>query len=218
MIARRLVHLSVVCIAAAFVSGLGGSEVLAKGFIVKFKSDARAAATTALEASSSEGAMESVEAVSGGGIERIEAADESDLARVLEGREVEYVEPDGVVYGDVVPNDPMFASDQWSLNNSASSSSLGGSDIDVERAWDIMTGSRDVFIFFFDSGMDTAIPDLQSNLYKTGDDILGYDFLRQDAVPEPESNHGTHVASIAGAQGNDNRGWRVWRGTPHWFR
>ncbi|MDR1841715.1 MAG: S8 family serine peptidase, partial [Holophagales bacterium] len=101
------------------------------------------------------------------------------------------------------PNDPMYAS-QWALEN-----------ISAEGAWDISTGIKGVVVGVIDSGIDGAHPDLSANLWinpnpnQNGyvNDIHGYNFTaRVGGAPTDENGHGTHVAGIIGAKGDNGTG------------
>ena len=129
-----------------------------------------------------------------------------------------------------VPNDPQY-SEQWSLNNTGQNGGTTGADIDVEGAWDIETGNQTVVVAVIDSGIDINHPDLYGNIWVNSDeipgngidddgngyidDVHGWDFVGNDndIDPGPTSSgddarefHGTHVAGIVGAVGNDGIG------------
>jgi len=128
-----------------------------------------------------------------------------------------------------LPNDPSFAQ-EWSLQNWGQSGGTAGIDINATRAWDITTGSRNVVVAVIDSGIDLTHPDLAGNLWtnpgeiagngidddRNGfvDDIHGWNFVDNNANLQDGYGHGTHVAGIIGAVGNDGVGvtgvaWRV---------
>jgi hypothetical protein len=106
------------------------------------------------------------------------------------------------------PNDPAFVM-QWSLRNQGQSHPVGrggqrngtsGADIGISRAWDQgRTDSSSVLIGVIDSGVDLSHPDLKSNLRSE----LGLDLIRNDGTPEDNIGHGTFVASIIAAAGNN---------------
>ena len=123
---------------------------------------------------------------------------------------------------DTEPNDPAFI-------NQADMKMIG-----MPKAWDITTGgvtaSGDTIVAaVIDEGFETTHPDLVANLYHNyleipddgmdndhngyKDDYLGYNVkLKNDH--HPVSSHGTSVAGIVGATGNNNIGvtgvnWKV---------
>lgn len=103
--------------------------------------------------------------------------------------EVAYVEPDGVVTAqDVIPNDPAFSA-QYALVN-----------IRAPQGWDVTTGSHLVTIAIVDTGVDQTHPELAAKV------LAGYDFVNNDSDPQDDNGHGTHVAGIAAALGNNGIG------------
>lgn len=89
---------------------------------------------------------------------------------------------------DVIPNDPGW------------SSQYGLTAIRAPQGWSLSTGSISVTIAILDSGVDLGHEDL------TGRIVAGYDFVNNDSVPQDDFGHGTHVAGIAAASGNNGVG------------
>jgi len=128
------------------------------------------------------------------------------------------------------PNDPYFK-DQWALENRGQNGGIVDVDIDAPEAWYISCGSNEVIIAIIDTGIQINHPDLASNIWKNPgeipnngidddgngyiDDIHGWDFKNNDnSVYDGIDYHGTHVAGIIGAVGNNRIGvaginWRV---------
>lgn len=92
-------------------------------------------------------------------------------------------------------NDPLF-SQQWGLKNTANP----GYDINVEGAWTITTGIGSK-IAIVDQCPDPNHIDLVSNYYG-----ISYDAESQSvpSVYDSDLYHGTHVAGIAAAKGNNS--------------
>jgi subtilisin family serine protease len=102
--------------------------------------------------------------------------------------EVEYAIPDYAYRIDAVPNDPSYAA-QWGLAR-----------IGAPTAWSRTTGSSSVIVAVLDTGVDLGHPDLQANL------VAGWNFVAGSDNPADDNGHGTHVAGIIGAVGNNGVG------------
>ena len=147
------------------------------------------------------------------------AADVSDWAKATTG--VAYVEPDYVLTGAAVPDDPSF-SELWGLSNTGQSRGRFDADIDAPEAWGVTTGSRNVVVAVIDTGIDYGHQDLAANAWRNPgevagdgldndgngfvDDVYGWDFANNDADPMDDQGHGTHVAGTIGAVGNNGTG------------
>lgn len=115
---------------------------------------------------------------------------------------VEYAELDGV--GGVagfVPDDDDFAM-QWSMNNTGQTSGTVDADVDAVEAWSIHTGGEGtVTIAIIDSGVDPHVEFSGRMLPGTNTNNLGTPDDTSDDCP-----HGTHVAGIAAARGDNMEG------------
>ncbi len=110
----------------------------------------------------------------------------------------------------VVPNDPLI-NNQWALRNM---SAFG--------AWNYSTGSKDVVVAIIDSGIDLNHQDLKNNLWTNTleiagdgidnegngyiDDVHGWNFYSNNNDIQDRYGHGTHIAGIIGAEGNNGIG------------
>ena len=93
--------------------------------------------------------------------------------------------------GSFVPNDTDY-SKQWALNSS--------NGIGIESTWDITRGVNSIRVGIIDSGIGNN-NDLNSNV------LTGYDFYNDNNITnDPIGSHGTHVAGIVSAIGNNNLG------------
>lgn len=121
------------------------------------------------------------------------------------------------------PNDPYFDGSQWSLCNYGQTGGVVDADIDATEAWAHHTGSSGVVMAVLDTGVDYTHPDLQANMWVNPgeipgngidddgngyvDDIHGIDTGMGDSDPYPVGHgHGTHVAGIMAAAGNNGQG------------
>ncbi len=117
------------------------------------------------------------------------------VAEYRKNPNVLYAEPDYVIRGTAIPNDPLWDS-QWNL-----------ATISASQAWDLETDSSDVVVAVLDSGVDSTHPDLQANLWTDPTDgTQGYDCVTRTPGGEDALGHGTHVAGIIGAVANNGVG------------
>jgi len=98
---------------------------------------------------------------------------------------------DGEQVTQVIPNDALYHTFQWNLRR-----------IGMEQAWDLRPSAADVIVAVLDTGVDLTHPDLRANLMLD----QGYDFLDDVPSPQDDESHGTAVAGIIGAIGNNREG------------
>lgn len=107
---------------------------------------------------------------------------------------VKYVEKNETYHAQFLPNDSRYE-DQYAA-----------AAINAPTAWEETLGSSDVTIAMVDQGVQYDHPDLEPNMASS----LGRDFVDGDDDPYPEDlsrePHGTHVAGIAGARTDNERG------------
>lgn len=170
------------------------------------------------------------------------------LASLKNNPEVEYAEPNFIYSIDPIKeqnaiskkllkspftdftrtttDDPDFGK-LWGLRNTGSNEPKGtagveGADINVLKAWDISTGSKQIKIAVIDTGVDYTHPDLKGNMWvnkneipgngidddKNGfiDDVYGYDFANNDSDPMDGNGHGSHCSGTIGATHNNKVG------------
>jgi thermitase len=143
--------------------------------------------------------------------------------------EIEYAEPDHKGSGggtkSITPNDQYYVR-QWGLKNDgtfSSSPSISGADVDMENAWDIEQGDTNIIVGIIDSGTKLDHPEFTGRVWinyseipnngkdddKNGyiDDVKGWDFANNDNNPTDDHGHGTNVAGIIGANGNNSIGY-----------
>ena len=103
------------------------------------------------------------------------------------------------VVSSVTPNDPDY-SQQW-----------GAETISLPEAWGITTGSSNVTVGVIDTGIDGDHPDLINNVSVSLSRGFYNGYVESfssvtDTDLIPERGHGTQVAGVIGAQGNNNIG------------
>ncbi len=132
---------------------------------------------------------------------------------------MEFAEPNFLISkDDLSPNDTRF-NEQWALHNTGQNGGLFGSDVNASSAWNTTTGSKATVIAVIDSGIDFTHPDLANNQWNNPvpgarDDLHGWDFVADSAEIKDEQGHGTAVAGIIAAEGNNLLGvtgvmWRA---------
>jgi len=121
-----------------------------------------------------------------------------------------FAEPNYLAHAaETIPDDPHYT-EQWSLPR-----------IRAPEAWDLTTGD-DLTIAVIDTGVDLDHPDLVGKLWTNAgeipdngldddgngyvDDSHGWDFVNDDAEPQDDHWHGTHVAGIAAADTDNGQG------------
>jgi Subtilase family len=147
---------------------------------------------------------------------------------------IEWAEPNIQIRRSFVPNDTKY-NDQWYLKNTGQSAlafynpfptityPTPGFDIKAEQAWDVSTGNGTV-IAIIDDGLDYNHPDLAPNIFRdSGGRIIGknigdnclYSNLNgtdntscnyQNIPADSSYGHGTAVAGVAAAKGNNTSG------------
>lgn len=132
------------------------------------------------------------------------------VMRYMNDPDVEYAEPNYIRKVRVTPNDTYF-SQQWGLQK-----------ISAPQAWDINTGST-VVVAIIDTGIYFNHQDLSANIWANAgesncsdgidndlngyiDDCRGWNFVANNNNPMDDEGHGTHVAGIIGAVGNNGTG------------
>lgn len=116
-----------------------------------------------------------------------------DVIRELEKRDdVLVAEPNYIIElnsSPITPND-TYVNEQWAIEK-----------INLPSAWSLTNGSKSVSVGVIDTGIQANHPDLSANIDKT----LSKSFV-DDSPLTDERGHGTHVAGIIGAVGNNNAG------------
>jgi outer membrane protein assembly factor BamB/subtilisin family serine protease len=146
---------------------------------------------------------------------------EDALQRLRATGRYEFVEPDYIRQVATEPTDPQFVSGAlWVLKNTGLSNGLVGADIKATAAWDLITQAPNVVVAVVDTGVNINHEELAGNIWRnpspTFGDVNGARFISdvQNGDVTDDNGHGTHVAGIIGAIGNNAAGiagiaWRV---------
>ena len=148
--------------------------------------------------------------------------------RISEQHGVRYAEPDYLTHEAAAPNDASFGL-QWPLENTGQTvngvAGIPRDDEDAVPAWDVTTGDPSTVVGIVDSGVDYLHPDLASNIWSNPGGVggcpagtHGYNAISGSCDPMDDDTkyggHGTHIAGIIGAVGNNGIGvtgvnWRT---------
>lgn len=150
------------------------------------------------------------------------------LTRYKQDANIEEAEFNHVIRPTRIPDDRYYSTsdffghdlpDLWGLKK-----------IQSEGAWDVVVGSGKMIAAVIDSGVDYTHPDLADNIWNNLDeisgngvdddgngfidDIRGWDFWDEDNDPMDSRTHGTSVAGVIGAAGNNDIGvvgvnWKI---------
>jgi regulation of enolase protein 1 (concanavalin A-like superfamily) len=192
---------------------VGGHEAVAGEALVRFRDDRRSARRLdALDVQSDQPVAH--------GLRRLRARGRraADLIASLSARpDVAFVEPNYVIRpSSRVPNDPYFYT-LWAFLNKA----RPGADISATAAWGVTTGSKDNVIALIDTGVDYTHPDLAANIWSApasfsvtiGGTVVtcpagshGFNALAMNCEPRDDFGHGTAMAGLMGAVGNNGIG------------
>jgi subtilisin family serine protease len=149
------------------------------------------------------------------GIEKLQLPASGDLKlaalQLVMDPQVEFAEPNFLISkDDLTPNDSQFDR-QWALHNIGQEGGQFGSDIKATPAWETTTGSLNTIIAVIDSGIDFSHPDLTNNRWTNpypslNQDLHGWDYVDDTNEIKDEHGHGTAIAGIIAAQGNNGFG------------
>lgn len=110
------------------------------------------------------------------------------VARLAHDPQIAYVEPEYRLHITRTPNDPLY-SEQWALPQ-----------IGAPAAWERSTGAAGVRIAIVDTGVYAGHPELAGRV------LPGRDFVHDDDDAADDHGHGTFIAGVIGAAGDDGIG------------
>lgn len=155
------------------------------------------------------------------------------LDRIQSFRSIQAAQFNYLVQPRLLPDDTNFG-DQWGMNNTGQAGGTPDADVDAPEAWNTTTGGLTaagdtIVVAVVDGGVQLTHPDLLANLWTNYaevagngidddangyiDDVNGWNAYNNTGTL-PLDAHGTHVAGIIGARGNNTTGvtginWKV---------
>jgi len=222
--------LSVVCLASSLAWGAESKSVPGQ-IIIRFNEVVSLA--TAKERIQSNGLVFVRELVPSMGMYLAKSPTTRNLKTLVDKLSVQddirYAQEDHVVSLREVKPDDLDFSDQWNMKNGGTTA-----DIRATSAWELGKGGKDregndLVVAIVDGGVDLNHKDLRVNLWTNLqeipgnqldddgngyiDDVNGWNAIDSNGMISPDS-HGTHVAGIVGAEGNNGLqvsgvNWRV---------
>jgi subtilisin family serine protease len=155
------------------------------------------------------------------------------IQQIKDDPNVEYAEPNFIYSADDFEVGEAITAEEASkmssntlldVNDPLYSSQNNIVQTNIDDVWEqYTTGDGSQVIAILDTGVDYTHPDLEANIWINEaelngvagydddgngyvDDIRGWDFFHDDNTPLDDNMHGTHVAGIAGAVGNNGIG------------
>ncbi len=185
-----------------------GRQVAAGEVLVKYRADAQVAPLPAdLDADRDD-------PIGDGTVRRIHSRShnlDTLLAKLGADPDVEYAEPNYVLFALATPNDPYYTNGSlWGLNK-----------IGAPTAWSVTTGGVSNAVAVVDTGIDYTHPDLAANVWSApaaftvtiGSQAItcpqfshGFNAIALTCDPMDDNGHGTHVSGTIGAAGNNGIG------------
>lgn len=126
------------------------------------------------------------------------------VAKLSSSPYIVYAEPDYIEEMHIISNDPLY-NQLWGIQK-----------INAPLAWDYTTGDSSISVGVIDTGIDQNHPDIRENMWTTwnGRLIYGWNFADNSSDSMDLDGHGSHVAGMIGAVGNNRIGitgvcWQV---------
>jgi len=148
---------------------------------------------------------------------------EAALAAYQNDPNVEYVQPNYIYQTTAAPTDTQYGQ-LWAFKNTGqnvnsiiqggdstyttNNPGTAGDDVNIEPAWDHITDCSSVVVAVVDSGVNYTQEELVGNMWNGGATYPnhGYNYVDGNSDTMDFHGHGTHVAGIIGAAGNNAKG------------
>ena len=148
------------------------------------------------------------------------------ISKLMSSKGVIHAQTNKIMQLRLIPNDTLF-NRQWQYINTGEGGGVEDADLDIELAWDISTGGvtpdgDTIVVCVVDDGYDTDHEDMVDNLWVNHDeipgdtidndnngyvdDIHGWNLMGDNNDIGINGGHGTPVAGIIGAKGNNEVG------------
>jgi subtilisin family serine protease len=176
--------------------------------LIQPKRDASAAALAGFHSTQQAEVLGTFKGIGGLQIVRVPAGETvpAFIARYQQSGLVEFAEPDYL--GQIMattPNDPKYLDHTlWGLDK-----------IEAPAGWDVLTSASNIVVAVLDTGVRHTHQDLAANMWVNPvDGGHGWNALTGTNNPSDDSGHGTMVAGVLGAVGNNGKGvvgvaWQV---------
>jgi subtilisin family serine protease len=128
---------------------------------------------------------------------------------------IEFAEPDYHRQLNLAPNDPKYLDGTlWGLNNYGQNGGSPHADIDATNAWQVLTSASNIVVAILDSGIRYTHEDLAANMWTNQLGQCGLNSFAGTLDPNDDNGHGTLMAGVLGAVGNNGKGvvgvaWQV---------
>jgi serine protease len=103
-------------------------------------------------------------------------------------KDIQYIEPNYKLKISALPNDPYYEKQGYLKQ------------IKADEAWEMGGKNSQAIVAVLDTGIDLNHPDLKANL------VPGINLIDPKQPPQDDNGHGTQIAGILGAVGNNNLG------------
>ncbi len=203
---------------SSFPGALSGVENRPVRILIKPKAGITSAALKRFHETQSAAVLKAFDNI--GGLQIIELSanqpPEEAVAEYQASGLVEFAEMDQVGQVATAPNDPRYLDGSlWGLNNTGQSGGKPDADIDAPEGWDLQNSASNIIVAVLDTGVRYTHEDLAANMWTSQNDgSHGWNTIEQNNDPSDAQVHGTMVAGVLGAVGNNGKGvtgvaWRV---------